>query len=672
MVDILKNNNYEYFIRSKNDIIIELNKSFKEIIGYDKDELIGRTLTEASKILRIESQVNLQDIEEDTRIFIFTKDLFAIEGIISSKTTDNGLNKIFSFKRHNNDLINEKFNLASQLCTIKGDGIALLSFSAEGSEELLINCNKYYLDYLRAPYNIRTNSIGKTIKEICPEYSHVKFNILKNHIRNTATAYYIKEMSISFRNYDEEYWDITLVPILEEEIIRYVLVSLTDVTQEVLNRKTAKLKKEELEAIFENMSDEIIIFNKDLDIINSNKLAKKTGFINNSTIQNFKGIIKSSVVFDKDNKLIQDGNFPCQRVARGEFISDYFAKIRNPLGTIYREISGSPIYDKNGNFSVGVMVYRNIDDRVLAEEDRLIKTQNELLTKVVEAMDLEFIRCTYPELEIISINGKNVDNLIEKNNKTKSDTLPIVQRYPTIYPIFEENRRKELKHYLIEGGKHSYIGYTDHIIDGEQRFFKTIHQPIFGLNNKIVEIIFITMDITDEVKVKNKMEETLEMQNQMLSSISHELKTPLSMIFSSSQLLEMYLKEDINKIKKEEVSKSINTIKQNCYRFIKLINNIIDLSSMESGFYKLRYSNENIIGIVEDIVDSVRNCVQDKGLSIIFDTEIEEMIIAVDVDKMERIILNLISNAVKFSPKNGNIYIDIRVKVDYVDIFIID
>lgn len=154
MVDILKNNNYEYFIRSKNDIIIELNKSFKEIIGYDKDELIGRTLTEASKILRIESQVNLQDIEEDTRIFIFTKDLFAIEGIISSKTTDNGLNKIFSFKRHNNDLINEKFNLASQLCTIKGDGIALLSFSAEGSEELLINCNKYYLDYLRAPYNI--------------------------------------------------------------------------------------------------------------------------------------------------------------------------------------------------------------------------------------------------------------------------------------------------------------------------------------------------------------------------------------------------------------------------------------------------------------------------------------------------------------------------------------
>lgn len=232
--------------------------------------------------------------------------------------------------------------------------------------------------------------------------------------------------------------------------------------------------------------------------------------------------------------------------------------------------------------------------------------------------------------------------------------------------------RKELNYYLIEKGEYSYIDYTNHTIDGEQRYFKTINQPIFGLNNKIVEIIFITTDITDEVKAKNKMEETLDMQNQMFSTISHELKTPLSIIFSASQVIEMYLKKEIDKINKEDISKNISTIKQNCYRFIKLINNIIDLSSIESGFYKLRFSNENIIEIVEDIVDSVRSFVEDKGLSIVFDTEIEEMMIAVDVDKMERIILNLISNAVKFSPKNGNIYIDIKAKEDFVEILVRD
>lgn len=224
-------------------------------------------------------------------------------------------------------------------------------------------------------------------------------------------------------------------------------------------------------------------------------------------------------------------------------------------------------------------------------------------------------------------------------------------------------KRKELEFHLIEIGDGSYIDYENYIIDGEKRYFKTINQPIFGLNNKIIEVIFITTDITDQVNAKNKMIETLDSQNQIFANISHELKTPLSMIFSSSQLIEMYLKRELDSIGRENISKSIDVIKQNCFRFTKLINNIIDLSSMESGFYSLNYRNGNIIEIVEDIVDSVREHVKNKELNIIFDTEIEEKNMAVDIDKMERIMLNLISNAIKFSPKGGIYILVLRIRM---------
>lgn len=123
--------------------------------------------------------------------------------------------------------------------------------------------------------------------------------------------------------------------------------------------------------------------------------------------------------------------------------------------------------------------------------------------------------------------------------------IPIGENYFDVYPINEEQKRRDLHYNLIQKKKTSFIDYAAHIVDGEQRFFKTIIQSIIGINDKIVELIFITIDITDEVKARNKMKETLEMQNQMFSTISHELKTPLSVIFSASQLMELDLRDEI-------------------------------------------------------------------------------------------------------------------------------
>ena len=197
-----------------------------------------------------------------------------------------------------------------------------------------------------------------------------------------------------------------------------------------------------------------------------------------------------------------------------------------------------------------------------------------------------------------------------------------------------------------------YQDVCQYNINGNEIYYKYIYQPLYGLNNKIVEIIVIGLDITKNVKSKKKMEKVLKIQDEIYSNVSHELKTPISVIFSANQMLDIYLK-NISTENNDKLLSYNNIIKQNCYRLIRLINNIIDISKSSSGNFKLNLSNENIVSIVKNIVESVTEFVNSKDLRIIFETNVKEKIIACDPLQIERIMLNLISNAIKFSnPKS--------------------
>ena len=113
-------------------------------------------------------------------------------------------------------------------------------------------------------------------------------------------------------------------------------------------------------------------------------------------------------------------------------------------------------------------------------------------------------------------------------------------------------------------------------------------------------------------------------------------------------------------------------MKQNCYRLLRLINNLIDISKIDSGFLNPNLKNYNIVSVVEDITLSVAEYIQDKGVEVIFDTNVEEKIIACDPDNIERIILNLLSNAVKFTNAGDQITVEVMDNEDYIEISVKD
>ena len=161
-----------------------------------------------------------------------------------------------------------------------------------------------------------------------------------------------------------------------------------------------------------------------------------------------------------------------------------------------------------------------------------------------------------------------------------------------------------------------------------------------------------------------------KVKTEFIANMSHELRTPLNVICSAIQLLKSL--DDSKSLGDEKIKYYINIMNQNSLRLLRLINNIIDTTKIEGNHIKPHLKNGNIVYLVEEISQSVAEYIKNRGITLIFDTDVEEKIIAFDEEKIERIILNLLSNAVKFTEKSGTILVNIYDQGDFIKISIKD
>lgn len=178
--------------------------------------------------------------------------------------------------------------------------------------------------------------------------------------------------------------------------------------------------------------------------------------------------------------------------------------------------------------------------------------------------------------------------------------------------------------------------------------------------------------ISENKKLINKTTELNKMMIEFFSNISHELKTPLNVLLGAVQILSLSANNEHNSLIQSSSNKYLKTMKQNCYRLVRLVNNLIDISKFDSGYFKLDLHNHNVVNVVEDITLSVADYAKNKGIDLIFDTDIEEKEMAIDLDKIERIILNLLSNAIKFTNEGGQILVSLINKKNKIQISIKD
>ena len=190
----------------------------------------------------------------------------------------------------------------------------------------------------------------------------------------------------------------------------------------------------------------------------------------------------------------------------------------------------------------------------------------------------------------------------------------------------------------------------------------------------IVESMLRIQSVENKLKISIKEAEAANnVKTQFLANISHELRTPINVILSALQMNDIIVKDIESPLDtKKKLHKYSGMMKQNGYRLIRLINNLIDITKLDSGFMNMNRMNLDIVKIVEDITLSVAGFVESKQIELIFDTDVEEKIISCDPDKIERIIFNLLSNATKFTNSGGKITVNIFEKKENIIISVQD
>ena len=181
------------------------------------------------------------------------------------------------------------------------------------------------------------------------------------------------------------------------------------------------------------------------------------------------------------------------------------------------------------------------------------------------------------------------------------------------------------------------------------------------INEEFIKYICIILSFIKDKKNLKHAVEIESLKTEFFANLSHEFKTPLNIILSTVQLVMNYIEFNNEYPDYNMFNKCLSNIKQNSYRILKIANNLIDMSKIDGNFYSINMGNYNIVEVVENIVQSLAEYMKDNKRNIIFDTIEEEIITACDPDQIERIILNVLSNAMKFTSHGGNIYVDMEV-----------
>ena len=203
---------------------------------------------------------------------------------------------------------------------------------------------------------------------------------------------------------------------------------------------------------------------------------------------------------------------------------------------------------------------------------------------------------------------------------------------------------------------------------------------LFIINNKyklkyLDRLVKLRTKELEEQMIKNeelynnniKIEEN---KNKYLVNLSHELRTPLNVISSTNQLLLELSKKD--NIKSDKLAYYIDISERNCNRLLNLVNNILDNTKLQSKMYTLNLKEVDIIYLVEETSLTLIDYIKSKSIELIIDPEVEEKVILCDDYEIERCIVNLVSNAAKFTPEGGNITITIKDLDDKVMISVLD
>ncbi len=229
--------------------------------------------------------------------------------------------------------------------------------------------------------------------------------------------------------------------------------------------------------------------------------------------------------------------------------------------------------------------------------------------------------------------------------------------------------RKNLVKCLTEKGEAQKTVIEREFLIGDEfilKFFYVITDYIEY--NDIGFVLVMIYDITDLEAHRRKLEELNDLKNQFLGMAAHDLRNPIAQIMGASELVLEYS----DKFKQEDKERLLNMIHASSNFMLKLVNNLLDISKIESGKLELEKTIQNYVDFVEECLMFNRLSAKQKNISI--ESDFGDNIINLTFDKTQinQVINNLIGNSIKFSPEGAKIIVKVEKQSNRIITKVID
>ncbi len=518
---------------------------------------------------------------------------------------------------------------------------------------------KRFTPSIQETINVMYFDIGRPINHISHNLKNI--NVVKESQRVLDTLTPITRESQSL---DGRWYVLRFLPYkTSENLVKGITITSVDITE--LKKATEGLKK--LSQAIEQSSNVVIITDTlgNIEYVNEN-FTRKTGYTKEEIIGKTPKILKSNTnndsFYDSLLKTIETGEV---------WVGDVY-NLTKRGESFWEYTTISPVRNEDGKITNYVAIKEDVTKQ--KEIVQAIKNSEKkfrlLFNKANDAIFLYGFNAKGTPNKIIEVNDIACEILGYSRGELKDMShFDLVSEKSIIdIPNIQKN--------LLNDG---YVTYEiDYISKNGDIIPVEVNSHVFMMMDKKV-VLSIARDVSmrrknQELQYKLEEEEKLlkesleydRIKTEFFSNLSHELRTPINVVFGTLQILELTMDNVTEDSNTNKASRHLKILRQNCYRLMRLVNNLIDITKIDAGFFEMSLQNCNIVNVVEDIALSVAEYIENKSLSLIFDTDVEEKVLACDPNQIERILLNLLSNSVKFTEPGGQIMVELKEKEESI------
>jgi len=333
----------------------------------------------------------------------------------------------------------------------------------------------------------------------------------------------------------------------------------------------------------------------------------------------------------------------------------------------YKEVRLS-ILPNNSDRSVNYLITAN-DITNQIRQTRLLKKSEQRQRSIINNIPnpLLIVRKEQNELILENANSSFCNNIELVSNYSEETELSLILKND-LYSIIQQSIKK------IETDNRVHIQFHYSNTKRKKRFIGKVTYTDDHYDNSRIFIVNMN-DITEQLEIEKKLRQACEneislnkLKSSFLANMSHEIRTPLNAIVGYSELLE----DDVRAEDYESSTEMTSYLKEGVNRLLNLVDNIVEVSLLESGNIEIELSNTDLNKIIK--VNKVKwfEQAKEKGIKFNFEISDEEIFVKANEEKLTKALMEIVFNAIKYNTKNGEVTVVTFFRDGKAEIKIID